>query len=255
MDLEPMGVSEEAIGSLKSCFVEGDLEQQRRERKIRRRALVISIIVQTVAVAALVVFPLLGKSERVSYEPRILAPYAPGGPQKHTGKPNPRNGGRPACIVCFTHNLPPTIKPGETVTTALNDPTGDFIPGLPSVPGIPGSLNSDSSSTAPARPSTDVGGEPPKRLKTSLEPAMLTRRVEPAYPVLARQTGREGRVELHAIIATDGTIQSLEVLSGDPLFYNSALAAVREWRYRPTVLNGQAVEIDTRITVVYKLNR
>jgi protein TonB len=100
-----------------------------------------------------------------------------------------------------------------------------------------------------------VGVEPPKRLKTSLEPAMLTRRVEPAYPVLARQTGREGRVELHAIIATDGTIQSLEVLSGDPLFYSSALAAVREWRYRPTVLNGQAVEIDTRITVVYKLNR
>ena len=84
---------------------------------------------------------------------------------------------------------------------------------------------------------------------------MLTRRVEPVYPVLARQTGREGRVELHAIIATDGTIQSLEVLSGDPPFYNSALAAVREWRYRPTVLNGQAVEIDTRITVVYKLNR
>jgi periplasmic protein TonB len=45
------------------------------------------------------------------------------------------------------------------------------------------------------------------------------------------------------------------VLSGDPLFYNSALAAVREWRYRPTLLNGQAVEIDTRITVLYKLNR
>ena len=249
MDLEPMGVSEEAIGSLKSCFLEGDLEQQRRERKIRRRALVISIIVQTVAVAALVVFPLLGKSERVSYEPRILAPYAPGGPQKHTGKPNPRNGGRPACIVCFTHNLPPTIKPGETVTTALNDSS----PGSRPRPLFPVS-GFRRCWTGPARPSTDVGGEPP-RLKTSLEPAMLTRRVEPAYPVLARQTGREGRVELHAIIATDGTIQSLEVLSGDPLFYNSALAAVREWRYRPTVLNGQAVEIDTRITVVYKLNR
>jgi protein TonB len=62
-------------------------------------------------------------------------------------------------------------------------------------------------------------------------------------------------VELHAIIATDGTIQSLEVLSGDPLFYRSALAAVREWRYRPTILDGQAVEIDTHITVIYKLQR
>lgn len=84
---------------------------------------------------------------------------------------------------------------------------------------------------------------------------MLRHRVEPVYPILAKQTGREGRVELHAIIATDGSIQSLEVLSGDPMFYTSALAAVREWSYRPTYLNGQAVEIDTRITVVYKLNR
>jgi protein TonB len=257
MALEPTGVSEEVIGSLKSCFVEGDPEQQRRERKIRRRALVISIILQTVVVAALVVFPLLGKSERVTYEPRILPPYAPGGPAKHNpGKPNPPSGGKQACIVCFNQNLPPTIKPGERVTTTLNEPIGDFIPGAPTGPGVPGGLNLDSSSTGPSRPRTDVAVEPPKRLKvTDLQPAMLTHRVEPAYPILAKQTGREGRVELHAIIATDGSIQSLEAISGDPIFYLSALAAVREWRYRPTYLNGQAVEIDTRITVVYKLNR
>jgi periplasmic protein TonB len=257
MALEPTGVPEEVIGSLKSCFVEGDPEQRRRERKIRRRALVISIILQTVAVAALVVFPLLGKSERVTYAPRILTPYAPGDPVKHNpGKPVPPNGGHQACIVCFNHNLPPTIKAGETVTTTLADPTGDFIPGAPSGPGVPGGLNLDSSSTGPARPATDTGGGPIKRLKvTSLEPAMLTHRVEPVYPTLAKQTGREGRVELHALIAADGSIESLEVVSGDPLFYSSALAAVRERRYRPTFLNGQAVEIDTRITVVYKLNR
>jgi periplasmic protein TonB len=257
MAIEPTGVSEEVIGSLKSCFVEGDPEQQRRERKIRRRALVISTILQTFAVAALVVFPLLGKSERVTYAPRILTPYAPGDPVKHNpGKPVPPNGGHQACIVCFNHNLAPTIKSGQAVTTTLADPPGDFIPGAPSGPGVPGGLNLDSSSTGPERPRTEVPAEPTKRLKvTSLEPAMLAHRVEPLYPTLAKQTGREGRVELHALIATDGSIESLEVLSGDPLFYRSALAAVREWRYRPTYLNGQAVEIDTRITVVYKLNR
>ena len=257
MALEPTGVSEGVIGSLKSCFVEGDPEQQRRERKIRRRALVLSIILQTLAVAALVVFPLLGKSERVTYAPRILTPYAPGDPVKHNpGKPLPPNGGQQACMVCFNYNLAPTIKPGETVTTTLADPPGDFIPGVPSGPGVPGGLNLDSSSTGPERPSTEVRAEPTKRWKvTSLEPAMLAHRVEPLYPTLAKQTGREGRVELHALIATDGSIESLEVVSGDPLFYSSALAAVREWRYRPTYLNGQAVEIDTRITVVYKLNR
>jgi periplasmic protein TonB len=256
MALEPTGVPEEVIGSLKSCFVEGDPEQQRRERKIRRRALVISIILQTVAVAALVVFPLLGKSERVTYEPRILPPYAPGGPVKpHTGNAKPHDGGRRICIVCVDLRNPlRPLKPGEAVNTTLNQPQGDSIPGLPPGPGVPGSLNLDP--RIPEPPGKESGPESPKRLKvTSLEPAMLTHRVEPVYPILAKQTGREGRVELHALIATDGTVQSLEVLSGDPLFYNSALAAVREWRYRPTYLNGQAVEIDTRITVVYKLNR
>jgi periplasmic protein TonB len=255
MDLEPTGVPEQGVGSLKSCFVEGDPEQQRRDRKIRRRALVISIILQTIVVAALVVIPLLGKSERISYERVVLPPYAPAGPVKHTtGNAKPHDGRR-ICIFCFDPRNPPRpLKPGEPINTTLNPQEGDSIPDAPNGLNAPGGLNPVSRIPEPPRKESSV--EPTKRLKvTSLEPAMLTRRVEPVYPVLARQTGREGRVELHAIIATDGTIQSLEVLSGDPLFYNSALAAVREWRYRPTVLNGQAVEIDTRITVVYKLNR
>jgi len=84
---------------------------------------------------------------------------------------------------------------------------------------------------------------------------MLIHRVEPVYPALARQLGRAGRVELRAVIATDGTIQSLQVVSGDPLFYQSAIDAVRQWRYRPTVLNGEPVEIDTFITVIYNIDR
>jgi protein TonB len=84
---------------------------------------------------------------------------------------------------------------------------------------------------------------------------MLIHRVEPIYPTLPRQTGREGRVELHAIIATDGAVRSLQFLEGDAMFYQSALDAVRQWRYKPTFLNGRAVEVDTHITVLYKLNR
>lgn len=96
--------------------------------------------------------------------------------------------------------------------------------------------------------------EPPPRIHVgTIEPAMLIHRVEPVYPPLGRQIRREGRVELQALISTDGTIRSLEVISGDPLFIRSALDAVREWRYRPTILNGQAVEVDTHITVVYTL--
>ena len=80
---------------------------------------------------------------------------------------------------------------------------------------------------------------------------MLIHRVEPVFPPLARQIHKGGHVELRAIIATDGTIQSLQVVSGDPLFYQSATNAVQQWRYRPTILNGQPVEIDTFISVIY----
>jgi len=88
---------------------------------------------------------------------------------------------------------------------------------------------------------------------THLDPAMLTHRIEPVYPNLARQMRREGRVELHAIIGTDGTIQELQVVSGDIVFYESAKAAVSQWRYKPTYLNNQPVRVDTTITVIYTL--
>jgi protein TonB len=89
---------------------------------------------------------------------------------------------------------------------------------------------------------------------TQIEPAMLIHRVEPIFPTLARQTGRAGHVELQAIIGTEGSVRSLQFLSGDALFYQSALEAVRQWRYKPTVLNGVPVEVDTHITVIYSLN-
>jgi periplasmic protein TonB len=59
-------------------------------------------------------------------------------------------------------------------------------------------------------------------------------------------------VRLHAIIARDGTIQSLNVISGHPLLASAALDAVRQWRYRPYLLNGEAVEVETFITVNFR---
>jgi protein TonB len=105
----------------------------------------------------------------------------------------------------------------------------------------------------PQRPAEPRAQTPLRLHVTHLEQAMLIQRVEPVYPPLAIQIHREGRVELRALIATDGTIQSLQVVSGDPFFLQSARDAVRQWRYRPTVLNGQPVEIETYLTVIYTL--
>ena len=85
--------------------------------------------------------------------------------------------------------------------------------------------------------------------------AMLINRVQPVYPPLARQTRISGTVRLHAIIGKDGSVQQLEVLSGHPLLVQSALDAVRQWRYRPTLLNNEPVEVDTTIDVIFSLNQ
>jgi protein TonB len=108
-----------------------------------------------------------------------------------------------------------------------------------------------------------IGGmaPPPPKLKGPLrvggnvQAARIINRVQPIYPPLARQTRISGTVRLHAIIGKDGTIQQLEVLNGHPLLQQAALDAVRQWRYQPTLLNGDPVEVDTTIDVIFSLNQ
>src|SRR5207302_9632016 len=112
-------------------------------------------------------------------------------------------------------------------------------------------LGGNNAGPRPTQPAKEIRTKPRVVQVTDLDPAMLIRRVEAVYPPVARQTHREGRVELRAIIGTDGTIQSLRIVASDPLFDLSASEAVQQWRYKPTILNGQPVEIDTYITVIY----
>lgn len=81
--------------------------------------------------------------------------------------------------------------------------------------------------------------------------ARLVHRVQPDYPMPARILHLAGTVELEAIIGTDGSIRQLEVLSGNPILAQAAREAVQQWRYQPTLLNGQAVEVETHITVTF----
>ena len=85
--------------------------------------------------------------------------------------------------------------------------------------------------------------------------AELIRRVQPVYPVVARVARISGTVELRAIIATDGSVKQLEILSGNMILAQAAVAAVREWRYRATRLDGVDVEVETLITVNFVLDR
>ena len=81
----------------------------------------------------------------------------------------------------------------------------------------------------------------------------LIRRVQPEYPALARQARIQGTVVLRAIISREGTIENLQAMSGHPMLVPAAMAAVRQWRYRPYLLNGTPVEVETQITVNFVL--
>lgn len=102
-------------------------------------------------------------------------------------------------------------------------------------------------------PGRQVPPKPAARLIISHpSEAMLLVKVVPEYPTVAKIAGVQGDVKLHAIIAKDGTIQSLTVTSGPDMLREAALRAVEQWRYRPYKLNGDAVEVETVITVSFK---
>lgn len=248
----------EALGSLGSCLVEGDPEQRRRERRVRRRSLMISIATQAAIVALLILLPLFGKSERIVLAITTpIPPYSPyKGPSHEVGS-QPRRGQRQnICRYCFSHYIPHTIVTHDPTTDGPDEPAPDgAIPGMPG--GGPGTgliPIPDARANVPPPPPDRHVTRPTVLRMTRLDPAMLIHRVQPIYPPLPWQIHREGRVELHAFIATDGSIRSLEVVGGDPMFFQSALDAVSQWRYKPTILNGQPVEIDTHITVIYNMS-
>jgi len=78
--------------------------------------------------------------------------------------------------------------------------------------------------------------------------------VEPVYPEDAKRAKLSGTVVLHAIIGKDGTIRTLDVLSGPKEFQESAIAAVKQWTYKPFLINGDPTAVDTTITVNFALN-
>jgi protein TonB len=91
------------------------------------------------------------------------------------------------------------------------------------------------------------------RVSTGVAQGLLIRQVKPGYPPLARQARVQGTVVLQAVIGKDGTVQDLHVVSGHPLLTGAAIAAARQWLYRPYYLNGEPVEVDTQINVIFTL--
>jgi protein TonB len=144
------------------------------------------------------------------------------------------------------------IKEDEPPPSA--GPAG-VVGGVPGgVPGgaMGGVLGSVMSSVPTAVPKAAT----PQRVRVSqgVTQGLLLKKVTPQYPPLAKQARIQGVVVLSALIGKDGSIQNLHVVSGHPMLTNSALEAVKEWKYRPYILNGEPVEVETTINVNFSLS-
>lgn len=91
------------------------------------------------------------------------------------------------------------------------------------------------------------------RISQGVTKGMLVHQVQPAYPPIAKAARIQGDVILTAVISKDGSIQDLQLVSGHPMLVPAAIEAVKQWRYRPYLLNGQPVEVETMITVIFSL--
>jgi protein TonB len=92
------------------------------------------------------------------------------------------------------------------------------------------------------------------RISQGVTRGLLIQKVEPQYPPLARAARVQGDVVLSAVIDTNGQITNLQLVSGHPMLVPAAIAAVKQWRYKPYLLNGQPVEVETTITVIFSLS-
>jgi protein TonB len=127
-------------------------------------------------------------------------------------------------------------------------------------PIIPGGMKSDphglqnwfESGTRPVLPAPPRPVAPPVQVSHMSE-GDLVHKMLPTYPPLARAARLQGQVVLQAVISKQGAIENLRVLSGHPMLVPAAIEAVRQWRYRPYILNSEPVEVETQITVNFSL--
>lgn len=125
--------------------------------------------------------------------------------------------------------------------------------GVPGRTGLPNSVINNVIQVAPAMPR--VAAPAKIRVSSGVAQGLLIHETKPAYPPLAVQARIQGTVVLQAVIAKDGTVQELRVVSGHPLLVKAAQEAVKLWRYRPYRLNDQPLDVDTQIVVNFTLGK
>jgi len=259
-------VSPEGSGaSDKTLFRDSLLDSSVGERKSRTWATLASVLLQFFLIGILVLLPLwfteaLPKQQLLTF---LEAPPPPPPPPPPAAAP-PRvkvvkvisniADGRlraPSRIPAKIQVIKEDEAPPPVATTGGGVPGG--IPGG-QLGGVIGGIVSSSASLAPV-PTLSKAVPAAQRVRVSqgVISGLLISRVEPTYPSVAMAARIQGAVVLTAIIDKQGNVQHLQVLTGHPLLASAAIAAVKQWHYKPFLLNGDPVEVETTITVNFRM--
>lgn len=250
------------VPQYRPLFADSLLENPTGARKRRGATTMFSFSIQMVILAILALLPLmfteaLPKGQLLTF---LVAPAPP-------PPPPPPPAAAPIKMVRETDVLKtgalrtPTAIPKKIEMLKEEEApppiSGGVVGGVPG--GIPGGQTGGVIGSIITTPHTVAlpKFEAPKRVRISqgVTQGLLVHRVEPRYPKIALTARVTGVVQLHAIIGRDGAIKELEAVSGHPMLIPAAIEAVKEWRYRPYLLNGEAVEVETNVTVTFQLSQ
>jgi protein TonB len=152
----------------------------------------------------------------------------------------------------------PTKIPSKVQMIKEEEAPPDMGAGVPG--GVPGGIPGGSTGGVMGGILSSANAAIPKvatpqrvRVSTGVATGLLIKRVTPNYPQLAKQARIQGHVILQAEISKDGTIQNLQLISGHPMLAPAAIEAVKQWRYKPYLLNGEPVAVETQVDVNFSL--
>jgi len=241
-------------------FADSLLDSSWPRRSRRHWSTLASFAVQTVAVGSVLVFPLLyttGLPPRPVFA-RIFGPSSlPALPTTSHVRAASRSAshGTPVISLTVSRTVPRDMDHG-TQMSILPAPDWNRL-GIPggsdgriSGNGVEHGFSSELNAALPPPPPHSANRPP--RISRIMEGNLIFR-VQPEYPTIARLAHIQGAVVLQALISKEGTIENLQAVSGPPLLMKAALEAVQQWRYRPYLLNGEPVEVETQVTVNFIL--
>jgi protein TonB len=251
-------------------MLESSLFESRDRKKTRKpQTVAVSIFLHVLTGAVLVLIPLLQTQaltipavDASLFLPRMEPP--PDSVPVFSAQPPAQTPPQTADPIAFTAptNIPAQIKyvveapPSGPVSLPFSSGTGpgSALGNLGNTPiAFAAPAMQPPSPPPPPPPPMPITNTQPVRRGGTVQAANLIHQVKPDYPPIARLTRTQGVVVLEAVISKDGSIDRLRVVSGPPVLIQAALDAVKQWKYRPTMLNSEPVEVITTVTVTFTL--